>query len=110
MNKFERAEFEVKELDETAHYGKFVISPLERGFGTTMGNALRRVLLSSLPGASVYSIKIEGVYHEFTSIQGVGEDVTGIVLNVKDLILNISDSETYTLRISEKGKSRQVQD
>jgi len=103
MNKFERAEFEVKELDETAHYGKFVISPLERGFGTTMGNALRRVLLSSLPGASVYSIKIEGVYHEFTSIQGVGEDVTGIVLNVKDLILNISDSETYTLRISEKG-------
>ncbi|CAM3609709.1 DNA-directed RNA polymerase subunit alpha [Erysipelothrix urinaevulpis] len=103
MNKFERAEFEVKELDETAHYGKFVIAPLERGFGTTMGNALRRVLLSSLPGASVYSVKIEGVYHEFTSIKGVGEDVTGIVLNVKDLILNISDSETYTLRISEKG-------
>lgn len=103
MDKFERAEFEIQELDETEHYGKFVIAPLERGFGTTMGNALRRVLLSSLPGASVYSIKIEGVYHEFTSIAGVGEDVTGIVLNVKDLILNISDSETYTLRISEKG-------
>ncbi len=103
MNKFERASFEVQEFDETTHYGKFVIEPLERGFGTTMGNALRRVLLSSLPGAAVYSIKIEGVYHEFTSIAGVGEDVTGIVLNVKDLVLNVSDDETYTLRISQKG-------
>ena len=103
MDKFERAKFEVKELDETSHYGKFEIAPLERGFGTTMGNALRRVLLSSLPGAAVYSVKIDNVYHEFTSIAGIGQDVTGIVLNVKDLILNISDSETYTLRISEKG-------
>ena len=103
MNKFERALFEVKEFDETTHYGKFVIEPLERGFGTTIGNALRRVLLSSLPGAAVFSIKIEGVYHEFTSIAGVGEDVTGIVLNVKDLVLNISDDEIYTLRISQKG-------
>jgi len=103
MNKFERAEFEIKEFDETAHYGKFEITPLERGFGLTMGNALRRVLLSSLPGAAVFAIKIEGVYHEFTSIAGVGEDVTGIVLNVKDLILNISDDEVYTLRISQKG-------
>ena len=103
MNKFERALFEVKEFDETTHYGKFVIEPLERGFGTTIGNALRRVLLSSLPGAAVFSIKIEGVYHEFTSIAGVGEDVTGIVLNVKDLVLNVSDDEIYTLRISQKG-------
>ena len=103
MDKFERAEFEVKELDETSHYGKFEIAPLERGFGTTMGSALRRVLLSSLPGAAVYSVKIDNVYHEFTSIAGIGEDVTGIVLNVKDLILDISDSETYTLRISQKG-------
>ena len=103
MNKFERAQFEIKEYDETSHYGKFVIEPLEGGFGTTIGNALRRVLLSSLPGAAVYSIKIEGIYHEFTSIPGVGEDVTGIVLNIKDLILNISDDETYTLRVSQKG-------
>lgn len=103
MNKFERAKFEVKEFDETANYGKFVIEPLERGFGTTIGNALRRVLLSSLPGAAVYSIKIEGVYHEFTSIAGVGEDVTGIVLNTKDLVLRVADDETYTLRISQKG-------
>lgn len=103
MNKFERARFEVKEFDETSNYGKFVIEPLERGFGITIGNALRRVLLSSLPGAAVYSIKIEGVYHEFTSIKGIREDVTGIVLNVKGLILKIDDDETYTLRISEKG-------
>ena len=103
MNKFERALFEIKEFDETSHYGKFVIEPLEGGFGTTIGNALRRVLLSSLPGAAVYSVKIEGVYHEFASIPGVGEDVTGIVLNIKDLILNIADDETYTLRVSQKG-------
>ncbi len=103
MNKFERALFEVKEFDETNHYGKFEIEPLERGFGTTIGNSLRRVLLSSLPGAAVFSIKIEGVYHEFTSIAGIGEDVTGIVLNVKDLVLSVSDDEIYTLRISQKG-------
>ena len=72
MQKFERADFEVKEetVDEEGEYGKFVISPLERGFGTTMGNALRRVLLSSLPGAAVFSIKIDGVYHEFTNSPG----------------------------------------
>jgi len=80
-----------------------VIEPLERGFGTTIGNALRRVLLSSLPGAAVYSIKIDGVYHEFTSIPGVEEDVTTIVLNIKDLIMTISDDDAYTLRISAKG-------
>lgn len=103
MNKFERAKFEVKEYDETSNYGKFVIEPLERGFGITIGNALRRVLLSSLPGAAVYSLKIDGIYHEFTSVAGIGEDVTGIVLNTKDLILKIADDETYTLRISQKG-------
>ena len=103
MQKFERADFKVLEYVESDHYGKFVIEPLERGFGTTIGNALRRVLLSSLPGAAVYSIKIEGVFHEFTSIPGVLEDVTSIILNIKDLILTISDSEVYTLRISASG-------
>ncbi len=103
MQKFERANFEVKEYIESDHYGKFVIEPLERGFGTTIGNALRRVLLSSLPGAAVYSIKIDGVYHEFTSIPGVEEDVTTIVLNIKDLIMSVSDDDAYTLRISAKG-------
>ncbi len=103
MQKFERADFKVLEYVESDHYGKFVIEPLERGFGTTIGNALRRVLLSSLPGAAVYSIKIESVFHEFTSIPGVLEDVTSIILNIKDLIMTISDSEVYTLRISASG-------
>lgn len=103
MQKFERANFEVKEYVESEHYGKFVIEPLERGFGTTIGNALRRVLLSSLPGAAVYSIKVDGVYHEFTNIPGVEEDVTMMILNIKNLIMKIDDDEVYTLRISAKG-------
>ena len=103
MQKFERAEFEVKEYVESQHYGKFVFEPLERGFGTTIGNALRRVLLSSLPGAAVFAIKMDGVYHEFTAIPGVVEDVTAIILNIKKLILKIADDEVYTLRISKRG-------
>ncbi len=103
MQKFERAHFEVKEYVESDNYGKFVLEPLERGFGTTIGNALRRVLLSSLPGAAVFSIKADGVYHEFTTIAGVREDVAMIVLNIKDLIMKIEDDEIYTLRISAKG-------
>ena len=103
MQKFERAHFEVKEYDESQHYGKFVFEPLERGFGTTIGNALRRVLLSSLPGAVVFSIKVDGVYHEFTSIPGIVEDVTAIILNIKTLVMSIQDDEIYTLRISKQG-------
>ena len=103
MQKFERAHFEVKEYDESQHYGKFVFEPLERGFGTTIGNALRRVLLSSLPGAAVFSIKVDGVYHEFTSIPGIVEDVTAIILNIKTLVMSIQDDEIYTLRISKQG-------
>lgn len=103
MQKFERANFEVKEYVESENYGKFVFEPLERGFGTTIGNALRRVLLSSLPGAAVFAIKMDGVYHEFTAIPGVVEDVTAIILNIKKLILKIQDDEVYTLRISKRG-------
>ena len=103
MQKFESAHFEVKEYDESQHYGKFVFEPLERGFGTTIGNALRRVLLSSLPGAAVFSIKVDGVYHEFTSIPGIVEDVTAIILNIKTLVMSIQDDEIYTLRISKQG-------
>ena len=103
MQKFERAHFEVKEYDESQHYGKFVFEPLERGFGTTIVNALRRVLLSSLPGAAVFSIKVDGVYHEFTSIPGIVEDVTAIILNIKTLVMSIQDDEIYTLRISKQG-------
>lgn len=103
MQKFERAKIEVQEYVESDHYGKFVVEPFERGFGTTIGNALRRVLLSSLPGAAVYSIKINNVYHEFTAIPGVEDDVTSIILNIKDLIITISDDDIYTLNINEKG-------
>jgi len=103
MQKFERAEFEVKQYVESENYGKFVLSPLERGFGTTIGNALRRVLLSSLPGAAVFSIKVDGVYHEFTSIPGVREDVSMIILQIKQLIMKIEDDEVYSLQISAKG-------
>ncbi len=103
MQKFERAQFEVKEFIDSENYGKFVIEPLERGFGTTIGNALRRVLLSSLPGGAVFSIKVEGVYHEFTSIPGIKEDVTAIILNLKSMILSVRDDEIHTLRISKTG-------
>lgn len=103
MQRFERAEFEVKEYVESENYGKFILSPLERGFGTTIGNALRRVLLSSLPGAAVFSIKVDGVYHEFTSIPGVREDVSMIILQLKQLIMRIEDDEVYNLQISANG-------
>ena len=103
MQKFERADFEVQEYVDSENYGKFVLSPLERGFGTTIGNALRRVLLSSLPGAAVFSIKVDGVYHEFTSIPGVREDVSMIILQLKQLVMKIEDDEVYTLQISAKG-------
>ncbi|MBQ9036671.1 MAG: DNA-directed RNA polymerase subunit alpha [Erysipelotrichaceae bacterium] len=103
MQQFERADFEIKEYVEDEHYGKFTMGPLERGFGTTIGNAIRRVLISSMPGGAVYSIKIEGVYHEFTAIPGVVEDVTAIVLNIKDLILEIENDESYTLRLDAVG-------
>ena len=103
MQRFERPKFKISEYVDSDNYGKFIISPLERGFGTTLGNALRRVMLSSLPGGAVYSIKLDGVYHEFSSIKGVKEDVTMIILNIKSLILDIMDDDVYILRISAKG-------
>ena len=103
MQKFERADFEVKEYVESENYGKIVLSPLERGFGTTIGNALRRVLLSSLPGAAVFSIKVDGVYHEFTTIPGIREDVSMIILQLKQLVMTIEDDDVYDLQISAKG-------
>lgn len=103
MEKFEFADFKIDELVEENHYGKFIIEPLERGFGTTIGNALRRVLLSSLPGGAVYSMKIEGYFHEYQAIPGVREDITTITLGLKDLILKISGDEEYSLRINKTG-------
>ena len=86
MLEIEKPRIEVEEYIKDEFYGKFVIEPLKRGYGTTLGNSLRRVLLSSLPGAAVTSISIEGVQHEFTSIDGVVEDVTQIILNLKPYI------------------------
>lgn len=103
MEKFEFADFKIDELVEDNNYGKFIIEPLERGFGTTIGNALRRVMLSSLPGGAVYSMKIEGFFHEYQAIPGVKEDITTIALNLKDLILKVDGDEEYSLRINKKG-------
>ncbi len=104
MLKFEKPEYKVKEYQKDNFYGKFEIEPLERGFGTTLGNALRRVMLSSLPGDAITSIKIDGVAHEFQKIDGIIEDVTAIVLNVKSVVLkNHSDDYDKVLRISGVG-------
>lgn len=86
--------------DDANHYTRFTISPLERGFGLTLGNALRRVLLSALPGASVFAVEIEGIRHEFSAIEGVEEDVTAIVLNLKDLVLKVTDNSLDTKRLT----------
>ena len=100
MIKFEKPEYKITEYIESNHYGKFEIDPLERGFGTTLGNALRRVLLSSLPGSAVTSIKIDGVLHEFQKIEGVVEDVTSIVLAIKNLVVKNHSDEPKVLRLS----------
>ena len=87
MFEFEKPNIEVAEISEDNKYGRFTLEPLERGYGTTLGNSLRRIMLSSLPGAAVSQIKIEGVLHEFTTIPGVKEDVTEIVMNIKELAI-----------------------
>ena len=93
MFDFEKPNIEIAEISEDKRYGKFVVEPLERGYGTTLGNSLRRIMLSSLPGAAVSQVKIDGVLHEFSSIPGVKEDVTEIIMNIKSLaIKNYSES------------------
>ena len=94
---------EIEEGTEDNRYGKFVVEPLERGFGTTIGNALRRVLLSTLEGAAITSVKIDGVVHEFSTVPGVLEDVTEIVLNLKEVITLVDGKDTATLRIEKQG-------
>ncbi len=96
-----KLEFEQETLTDT--YGKFVAEPFERGFGTTIGNSLRRVMLSSIGGAAVTSVKIEGVLHEFSTITGVKEDVTDIILNIKNLRLKLHSDKTKTIHIKKKG-------
>lgn len=104
MIEIEKPRIECIESPDDQSYGKFIVEPLERGYGTTLGNSLRRVLLSSLPGVAVTSIKIAGVQHEFSTIQGVKEDVTEIVLNVKGLVAKLHSEGPKTVYIEATGE------
>jgi DNA-directed RNA polymerase subunit alpha len=103
MLEIEKPKIECMELSDNNTYGKFVVEPLERGYGITLGNSLRRILLSSLPGAAVTSIKIDGVLHEFSTIPGVLEDVTDIIINLKSLCIKMYTEEERVLRIEVEG-------
>lgn len=103
MIEMEKPNIECTELSEDGMYGKFVVGPLERGYGTTIGNSLRRILLSSLPGAACTSIKIDGIQHEFSTVPGVLEDVTEIILNLKKMAIKLHSDETKTVYIDAKG-------
>ena len=107
MFDFEKPKIEIAEISEDKTYGKFVVEPLERGYGTTLGNSLRRIMLSSLPGAAVSQVKIDGVLHEFSSIPGVKEDVTEIIMNIKNLAIrnNSSTMNQKLLTLNSKGKA-----
>lgn len=102
MIEIERPRIECEEISDS--YGRFVVEPLERGFGTTLGNSLRRVLLSSLPGVAASAIRIDGVLHEFTTIEGVREDVTEIVLNIKELCVKLHSEGPKKVTISAHGE------
>lgn len=104
MIEIEKPNIELVEVSDDATFGKFVVEPLERGYGTTLGNSLRRILLSSLPGAAVTSVQIDGALHEFSTIDGVVEDVTTIILNLKNLALKIYSDDVKTLEIDVQGE------
>ena len=104
MVEIEKPKIEIAEISEDNRYGKFVCEPLERGYGTTLGNSLRRILLSSLPGAAITSIRIDGVLHEFSTIPGVRDDVTNIILNLKSLCFKLLSDEPKTIRIDVDGE------
>ena len=93
----------INKVEETDNYGKFVVEPLERGYGTTLGNSLRRVMLASLPGAAITSVNIDGVLHEFSTVEGVTEDVTQIILNLKKVALRIDSDDAKNLELDVKG-------
>ena len=97
---FEKPDYKITEYVESKNYGKFELEPLERGFGTTIGNALRRVMLSSMPGSAVTSVKIDGVLHEFQKIDGVREDVMNIILNIKTLVVKNHSTDKKVIRLS----------
>ena len=100
MLNFEKPMYKITDYVESSHYGRFELEPLERGFGTTIGNALRRVMLSSMPGSAIVAVKIEGVMHEFQTIDGVYEDVTAIVLNLKNVVVKNLTDEDQILHLS----------
>ena len=104
MIEFERPNIKCLEIDNETNYAKFVCEPLERGYGVTIGNSLRRILLSSLPGAAITSVKIEGVVHEFSTIQNVVEDVPEIIVNLKMVRLKLHENEEKVIRIDVKGE------
>src|SRR5690625_3708965 len=104
MIEIEKPNIEAVEISDDATFGKFVVEPLERGYGTTLGNSLPRTLLSSLPGVAVTSVQIDGALHEFSTIEGVVEDVTTIILNVKKLALNIYSEEEIGLELDVQGE------
>ncbi|HHY13689.1 MAG TPA: DNA-directed RNA polymerase subunit alpha [Thermoanaerobacterales bacterium] len=106
MIEIEKPKIECIETSDDNTYGKFVVEPLERGYGTTLGNSLRRVLLSSLPGAAITSIKIEGALHEFSTLPGVVEDTTEIILNLKQLSMKLHSNEEKTIRIEVQGEGQ----
>ena len=105
---FEKPEYKITEYVEKNSYGRFELEPLERGFGTTIGNALRRVMLSSLPGSAITSVKIDGVLHEFQKIDGIREDVTSIIINLKSLVIKNHTKEEKVMRLvaNEEGEVR----
>lgn len=103
MIEIEKPIIETVEISEDGKFGKFVVEPLERGYGTTLGNSLRRILLSSLPGAAITNIQIDGVLHEFTAVDGVVEDVTSIIVNLKKLSLKLHTEETKTIELDIEG-------
>ena len=100
MLNFEKPIYKITDYVENNNYGKFELEPLERGFGTTIGNALRRVMLSSMPGSAIVAVKIEGAMHEFQTLEGVVEDVTAIVLNLKSVVVKNNSEEVQTIKLS----------
>ena len=102
MLNFEKPEYKITDYIENNNYGKFELEPLERGFGMTLGNALRRVMLSSMPGSAIAAVKIDGVMHEFQTIEGIVEDVTAIILNLKSVVIKNHTEDIKTLKISAK--------
>ena len=100
MLNFEKPVYKITDYIENSNYGKFELEPLERGFGTTLGNALRRVMLSSMPGSAIVAVYIDGVAHEFQTMDGIVEDVTSIILNLKNVVVKSNSEEPKVIRLS----------